>query len=66
MKPDQDARAVKSFDDYGEGAPYWMGTATTLVHDAEPDDVIARLHAVVEEITGKPVERVKPRMRFFA
>jgi hypothetical protein len=40
------------------------GTATTLPTDAE-DDTVKRLHAVIEEITGKPVlQKEKPRIGF--
>jgi len=54
-----------SFEDYGDGAPYWMGTASTIQHDDEPRDVVAELRKVVEEVTGKPVSRPdKPRMGF--
>jgi hypothetical protein len=41
-----------------------MGMATTLGPEDE-DDTIRRLHEVIEEITGKPVDKpVKPRMGF--
>ena len=51
------------FDD--ESHTLWMtGQATTLSN--EPDeDIIERLHAVVAEITGRPVLKPqKPRMGF--
>jgi len=39
---------------------HMSGQATTLPVDEE-DDVVARLHAVVEEVTGKPVAKPEPR-----
>ncbi|MEY2875251.1 MAG: hypothetical protein RLZZ373_2622 [Pseudomonadota bacterium] len=43
---------------------HMTGQATTLPSEPE-DDVIERLHAVVEEVTGKPVaKRPKPRIGF--
>jgi hypothetical protein len=54
----------KAFDDYGEGPPYHMGTASPTHHDEAPEDIVALLHAVVEEVTGKPVERPVKRMGF--
>lgn len=43
---------------------HMTGAASTLPPEA-PDDAVARLHAVVKEITGKAVEvPPKPRMGF--
>lgn len=43
---------------------HMSGQATTL-HQDEPEDIVERLRAVVEEVTGKPIERpAKPRMGF--
>ena len=39
---------------------HMLGTATPL-HEEPKDDTISRLHAVVLEITGKPVETPPPR-----
>ncbi len=52
-------------DDWLYGVPWGQGYASpTGVHD-EPEDVIARLHQVVKEVTGKEVEqKPKPRMGF--
>lgn len=51
-------------DDEWSYVVHMMGTATTLPAEEE-DDAIARLHKVVEEVTGKPVEKpAKPRMGF--
>lgn len=36
------------FNDYGDGAPYWMGTASTMHHDDQPTDPVAELHKIVE------------------
>lgn len=50
---------------HGYEAPYGgSGMATTLPTEPERD-VVAELHAVVEEVTGKPVEAPpRPRMGF--
>lgn len=46
--------------------PLHMGGQASPTMPAEPGrDLVAELHAVVEEVTGKPVERLaKPRMGF--
>lgn len=41
--------------------PWGFGSASAIDHFSAPRDVVAELHAVVEEITGKPA--VKPRAR---
>jgi hypothetical protein len=41
-----------------------MGTASPTHHDEEPVDIVAELHKVVEEVTGKPVDKPKQRMGF--
>lgn len=44
---------------------HMQGMISTLPKDDEDDDVVAKLHAVVAEITRKPVEQpTKPRMGF--
>lgn len=44
---------------------HMTGQATTLPAEEE-DDTIKRLHQVVAEITGKPVEQpAKPRIGFY-
>lgn len=43
---------------------HMSGSASTLPADS-PDEVIARLHEVVREVTGQEVEQpAKPRMGF--
>ena len=37
------------------------GYVSTLPVDKDENDVISRLHDVVREITGKPVEKPTPR-----
>lgn len=50
-------------DDYSYPL-HLQGSASTLPAPVE-DDVIARLHAVVKEVTGKDVARTeKPKMGF--
>lgn len=49
---------------YDNSTPWSSGQATTLPV-AAPDDVVAKLHAVVEEVTRKPVVKPdRPRMGF--
>jgi len=51
-------------DDEWSYSLHMQGSCSTLPQEQE-DDTIARLHAVIKEITGKDVERpVKPRMGF--
>ena len=45
------------FDDYSYPL-HMMGAASTLPVE-QVDDVVRRLHEVVEEVTGKPVEPPK-------
>ena len=41
------------------------GSISTLTVTEPVDDVVAKLHALVKEVTGKPVEAPpKPRMGF--
>jgi hypothetical protein len=53
-------------DYYEEGSLRMLGSAHAVSDGPPPvDDVIARLHAVVKEVTGKDVEPPqKPRMGF--
>lgn len=54
---------ITSDDEYSY-VLHMQGLCSTLPKDHE-DDTIARLHAVIKEITGKDVEQpVKPRMGF--
>lgn len=53
--------AANDGDDEYSYPLHMIGTATPLPIDAERD-VIAELHAIVEEVTGKPLDR-KPRPR---
>lgn len=44
---------------------HMSGQATTLQCDEDEDDVVAKLRAVVEEVTGRPVEKkTRPRIGF--
>ena len=57
------SKSMRSFNEGEVDSEYsypvhMTGTATTLPHDADRD-VVAELHAVIEEITGKPVEKQK-------
>lgn len=45
---------------YWEESPGFLGYASTLPTDAQ-EDVIEELHKVVEEVTGKPVDKPPPR-----
>jgi hypothetical protein len=58
------ARITTFDDEYWEPPPWGFGQASGLDQSAAQQDVIADLHAVVEEITGKPVERRKARIGF--
>lgn len=50
-------------DEYGY-VLHMQGSASTLPKEQE-DDTIARLHAVIKEITGKDVDQpARPRMGF--
>lgn len=52
------------FDDEYAYPLHMTGCATTLPEEPQ-DDVIAQLHAVVKEVTGRDVEQPpKPRMGF--
>lgn len=56
---------MKLYNDYGDGPPYWMGTASTIQHDDPEPDPVAELRKIVEEVTGKKVEKpAKQRMGF--
>lgn len=45
--------------------PLHMSGAASPLPAEQQDDTIARLHAVIKEITGKDVEKpIKPRMGF--
>jgi hypothetical protein len=44
--------------------PWSSGTAHAVDNYAAPRDIIAELHAVVEEVTGKPVTRPSRRIGF--
>jgi hypothetical protein len=59
-----DPIAQADYEDDWTPPPWGFGHASGLDQDAAERDVIADLHAVVEEITGKPVERCKPRIGF--
>ncbi|KVN25613.1 hypothetical protein WJ63_15905 [Burkholderia pyrrocinia] len=53
-------------DDYGywEPTPWGFGQAGSLDQSAAQRDVIAELHGVVAEVTGKPVTPSRPRIGF--
>lgn len=55
-----------TLDEYSESYPLHQTGGIGTLTVAEPaDDVVARLHAVVKEVTGKAVEPLpKPRMGF--
>lgn len=44
--------------------PWGFGHAGGIDHFSAPRDIVAELHAVVAEVTGKPVEPVKRRIGF--
>jgi len=53
---------MRADDHYDDEVPPWgFGSLQTLT-DTEPEyDVVAELHAVIEEVTGEPVESPAPR-----
>lgn len=53
------------WDDYYEPTPWGFGSAHSISSDAPESDVIADLHKVVEEVTGKPVQKPEPRRMGF-
>lgn len=46
--------------------PWGFGTAGGIDSFAAPRDVVAELHSVVEEVTGKPVARPGRRIGFLS
>lgn len=59
------AKPIKLDDDYWyEATPWMMGYASCLPAE-QADETVRRLHEVVAEVTGRPVELpLKPRMGF--
>lgn len=52
-------------DDEYDYPLHMLGQASGSYSDAEQDDPVKRLHEVVREVTGKPVEsQPKPRIGF--
>jgi len=56
-------RADEDFGDYWE-KPWGFGSASHLDQSAAQRDRVAELHAVVEEVTRKPVNRPSRRIGF--
>ena len=59
-----DARSTGDFDDDWTPPPWGFGTVGGIDREAAARDLVAELYAVVEEITGRPVERRRPRIGF--
>lgn len=51
-------------DVYWTPTPWGFGQASGIDHFSAPRDVVAELRAVVEEVTGKPVETQRRRIGF--
>ena len=51
-------------DEFNDG-PGPSGSAHSVSGDGPDDDVIERLRHVVEEVTGKPVERPSKKIGFY-
>lgn len=58
------AKELGNWDDYWEPSPWGFGSADAIDGYAPDRDVIQELHAVVEEVTGKPVRIAKRRIGF--
>lgn len=58
------AQELGNWDDYWEPSPWGFGSAGAIDGYAPDRDIIGELHAVVEEITGKPVAKPKRRIGF--